>query len=403
MRYISPEKALITGGGTDVDINAALQQAGSGTGAVFIGPGVYTISHSLNISNSNTVVICDRNAVFWAQSTLPAGNAIATVATGITDVIWKGGVFDGGNTAARGIQVNTSDRITLLGIELRNCAGPFIIGANRASGTLRISRCYLHGGISPGISDLTTDGNTAFLQVLNCNFESITNYGCGSSNGGATNGVSYFEVAGNRFKSCGVIDGSGNILNALYGFQCGNVNWHDNEFVSCTGAIHADTCGSGSICDNFATGSTASIDFFAEITPYISVERNIGMNSVNHGGVTVGVGGSNPGVATLLGVVVRSNKIVNCQGGIYIGACNQPFIEGNIVKNPSNGTAFYNSNSVGTHFAFNQSSFASGGTHLICNGAGSSSTVFVYGDATNAATQYSPINGGTISVQANPI
>lgn len=388
----------ITGGGTDIQLNAILANGGN----VSIGPGIYRISNFLNISQSRMRVTCDPNAIFQAQTAIPANTSMLTVLTTTTDVIWDGGVFDGNSVAANGLQVNgAADRILFRSIEVKGCTSHLMFGSSRSAGTWRVQNCYLHGGSVPGVYDLAADGNTAFLQVLNSNFDSITNIGIGSSNAGSHNGVSYFEASGNHFNGCGTIDSGGNILNALYGFQAGNLNWHHNEFVGCTGALHADTCGSGSVCDNFATGSTAAVDFFVEVTPYVSVERNIGMNSTNHGGITLGVGGSNSGITGLMGVVGRSNKLINCQGGFFIGACNQAFVEGNFVQNPSNGTAFYNSNSVGTHFAFNQSSFASGGTHLVVDAIGSTSTVLAYGDATNAATQYSQINGGTVTAKVS--
>lgn len=391
---------MIIGGGNDLMLNTALAQVGSGTGALYIGPGLYLLQQPVSITNSNTRVICDASARFIAQSNFPTPNMPMIQILGGNNIDWIGGTFDGNGIGGRGIQINTGttnvniERVTVTGVTQYS-----IFGALRASGTLSLYKCAFGTSAQPAIFDYCPDGNTAVLRVRDCEFTNISNFAVGSSSVNA-NGVAHFEASGNLFTNCGLLSG-GIISSPLYGFQVTYGNWHDNVFIKCKGACHADTFGSVSMRNNVATGSTQNPDFFAEITPYSNISGNISRNNSGERGIIVGQGGSGGASGLIMGCVCRDNKVINCQGGIGFGGVSQGVLEANYVENPTNGIAYQVANSATVRFAFNQSIFSSGGTHLNADAIGSACSVNVYGDQTNAATAYSQTNGGTITTKVS--
>lgn len=395
----------ITGDGSDASgtLNAMIAQiVANGGGSLFIGPGVYGLKNAIGIGGKNVRVICDPAALFQAQTGFPTPNSpMCAIAPGSTDIMWIGGTFDGNQIGGRGIHVaGNADRITLRDLTVMNVTQYGINGALRTAGLLRIERCTLITGPQPGVYDYTADGNSAILQVRDCSFNGITNIACGSS-GPTKNGVAFYEASGNVFTGCGSLSTIG--FQPLYGFQCGNIDWHDNIFIGCAGALHVDTCDGGSVCDNSSLNAVFGADFFIEVTPYISIERNIARGNSGERGIVVGVGSNNQGPPNppFLGISVKSNKVINCKGGIGWGALTQGVFADNYVENPSDGSAFVNENSVGTRFSRNQSVFpeVNTGTHLVVDAPTAPASVYVDTDMSNAANLYSRTNGGIVIIE----
>jgi len=388
-------------GGTDaaLTINAAISKSiASGGGTITIGPGLYRLQGSpINIVGNNLRVVCDPSAVFQAQDGFVFPNWPMVQIRG-NNIEWSGGIFDANNIAGSGLQLaDANTRVVFINIEVKNFTQYGMWGADRTAGIWEVYNCYLHGGNSPGVYDLTEDGNTCRLIVRDCWFDSINNIACGASNAANANGTAYYEASGNLFTNCG------GPQQALYGFQAGLLNWHHNVFISCSGALHSDTCGGGSICDNHAKGATGLVDFFVEATPYVSVERNISEGNMSYG-ILLGVGGTATKPSStqvpLVGISCSSNKIINCFSGIAWGALQQGVFSNNYVENPANGIAYQNENSAGIRFISNQSNFSSGGTHLNVDGPVATATVYASNDITNAETIYSQTNGGQVLIIA---
>jgi hypothetical protein len=394
--FINP----LVGNGTDAapTLNAIIAQlVVAGGGTLNIGPGLYALqTQPIQISGNNIKVICDPSAVFQAQTGFYTPNWPMVEIRG-NNIEWFGGIFDG-NGIANGLQLAAANtRVVFRNVEVKNWVQYGIYGSARTSGLFGVYNCYLHGGNQPGVYDNAVAGNTCQLIVRDCWFDGISNFACGVSPS-TTGATANFEASGNLFTNCGATGG----LAAIYAFQAGNVDWHDNTFINCNAAVHADTCGGGSICDNNATNSTGGVDFFAEVTPYISIERNIARGNTAERGVVVGVGGANTPASLpvlLYGITCNSNKVIKCQGGIGWGTLQQGVFRDNYVESPTNGIAYANANALGTRFQANQSNFASGGTHLTVDASLSPATVFAEDDITDASTIYAQTNGGQIIVE----
>lgn len=391
-------------GGVDaaLSINSAISTAiEEGGGTIIIGPGLYILKGQvpITIAGDNVKIVCDLGTIFQVQTGFITPLWPMVNVTG-NNVEWYGGVLDGNQIAGSCLQVNgSSTRINIRRVECKNFLTAGIFGGGRSAGILQIYESYFHGGSFPGVEDYTLTGNTCSLVVRDCWFDSISYVALDSS--GQVNGTAYFEASGNLFSACGGLGADEQYLQAVYGYRCGYVNWHHNNFLGCWGSLHADTCGGGAVCDNTSSGSTGGADLFVEVTPYASIERNTIIGNTAERGIVVGVGSNNQGSGgsipqVLVGITCSSNKVIKCLGGIGWGALQQGVFRDNYVESPTNGLAYINENSIGTRFFANQSNFASGGTHLTVDAPTSPATVYVRDDITNATTEYNQTNGGQV-------
>lgn len=280
-------------------INAAL--AASSTSVVYLPPGIYTITSSINLVSNKRITGAGRNSVLLVGSTVATAALLGSSASAVADVRLDFFKIDmawaAGRTAIHAIQITNGARPSMDHLQILNSGGAGILlqGLNAGGGTpdAKVTNCTIDG---TGLADLTIGFG---IQVKdNSPRAIIADNKLRNIKGGM--GIGMNGSVGTGFPTqCVIANNSGTMAPSTTGF----------EFIGITAGCNHNSITGNTTDQTYDNGISISGN-------YNAVTGNVVTNCWNHG---IGVAGSGN---TIVGNTIRNVGRENSSqyGGVSIDA-----------------------------------------------------------------------------------